>query len=57
MLFEMVEKVVQNPKLIEDVKDGKGDFLDVSEIEKEAILDVFSTEEAQGIDMRMCYWK
>ena len=57
MLFEMVEKLVQNPSLIDHVKDGKVDFPGVSEIEKEAIIDVFTTEDVQGIEMRMCYWK
>ncbi|MBN8235916.1 competence pheromone ComX [Halobacillus kuroshimensis] len=57
MLFELVQKIVQNPTLMNAVKEGKADLPGVSEVEKEALIDVLASDDLQGIEWRMCYWK
>lgn len=57
MLFEWVQKIIQNPTLMNALKEGKADLPGVTEVEKEALIDVFASEDIQGIEWRMCYWK
>ncbi|MBM7572981.1 competence pheromone ComX [Aquibacillus albus] len=56
MLQKVVEKLIEQPNLLEEFKKGKLNF-GISETEKAAVLDVLGKEDVQGIDVQKCYWQ
>jgi len=57
MLQTVVEKLVESPDLLKQVREGNASLAGISETEKAAILDVFEEDSQENTVLGICYWK
>ncbi|MCA0971396.1 competence pheromone ComX [Halobacillus litoralis] len=57
MLKRIIAQLMESPELVQKLENGKLNLDGLNETEKEALLDVFGSGEAQTVDVQMCYWK
>lgn len=53
----MIEFLMQNPDVLQKVKEGTASLIGVSVTEKFAILDVLNESKDSIVFNNMCYWK